>query len=47
MPSNGEDLSGDNKMIKNSNDDNGGSSGGGVRDKRGTNADQWRRLEWQ
>ncbi len=40
VPSNGEDLSGNDKMIKDSNDDNDGSSGGAVRDKRGDNAKQ-------
>ncbi len=37
MPSNGEDLSGNNKMSKDSNNDNDGGSGGGVRDKKGDN----------
>jgi hypothetical protein len=44
MPSNGEDLSGDKKMSKDSNNDNDGGSGGGVWDKRGHNAEQWRRF---
>ncbi len=44
MPSNGEDLSGDNKMSKDSDNDNDGGSGGGVWDKRGHNAKQWRRF---
>ncbi len=47
MPSNGEDLSGDDKMSKDSNDDNDGHSGGGARDKMGENAKQYRRVEWQ
>ncbi len=45
--SNGEDLSRDNEMSKDSNDGDNGSSGGGVRDKRGDNAKQWRRFEQQ
>ncbi len=45
MPSNGEDLSGDYGMSKDSNDDDDGSSGGGFRDKRGDDAKQWRRVE--
>ncbi len=45
MPSKGEDLSGNDKMSKDSNNDNNGSSGGGVGDKRGDNAKQWRRFE--
>ncbi len=40
MPSNGEDLCGNDEMSKNSNDDNNGGSGGGIRDKRGDNAKQ-------
>ncbi len=47
MPSNGEDLSSNNEMNKNSNNDNNGRSGGGVRDKMGDNAKQWRRFERQ
>ncbi len=35
MPSNGEDLCGNNKMSKDSNNDNNGGSGEGVRDKMG------------
>jgi hypothetical protein len=45
MPSNGEDLSGKDKMSKNSNNGDNCGSGGGVRDKRGDNAKQWRRFE--
>ncbi len=45
--SNGEDWRGNNEMKKDSNNDNNGGSGGGVREKRGDNAKQWRRLEWQ
>jgi hypothetical protein len=37
LPSNGEDLSSDNKMSKASNYDNKCGSGGGVRDRRGDN----------
>ncbi len=44
MPSNGEDLSGKDKMSKNSNDGGDGRSGGGVRDKSGCIAKQWRRF---
>jgi hypothetical protein len=35
MPSNGEDLSGNDKMSKDSNNEDNGGSGGGVGDKRG------------
>ncbi len=37
VPSTGEDLSGNNEMSKDSNDDDNGSSSGGVRDRRGDN----------
>jgi hypothetical protein len=37
VPSNGEDLSGDNKMSKDSDDDKNGGSVGGGKDKRGDN----------
>jgi hypothetical protein len=47
MLSNGEDVSGNNEISKDSNDDNNGGIGGGVMDKRGDNAKQWRRFEWQ
>ncbi len=47
MPSNEEDLSNENKMREDSNDDNDGKSGGGVRDERGDNAKLWRRFEQQ
>jgi hypothetical protein len=40
-------LSGNNEMSKDSNNDNDGSSGGDVSDKRGDNAKQWRKFEWQ
>jgi hypothetical protein len=47
VPSNGEDLSGNDKMSKDSDDDDDdGGCGGGVREKRGDNAKQWRRFEW-
>jgi hypothetical protein len=46
VPSNGEELSGDNEMSNDSNHDKDGSSRGGVRDKREDNAKQLRRLEW-
>jgi hypothetical protein len=45
MPSNGENLSGNDEMSKNSDNDDNGHSGGGVRDKRGDNVKQWRRFE--
>jgi hypothetical protein len=35
IPSHGEDLSGDNKMSKDSGNDDNEGSGGGVRDKKG------------
>jgi hypothetical protein len=44
VPSNGEDLSGNDKMSKDSNDDNKGGSGGGGRDGRGNNG---RKAEWE
>ncbi len=44
MPSNGEDLSGHDKMSKDSDNDDDGSSGGDVWDKRGDNVKQWRRF---
>ncbi len=47
VPSNEEDLSGKDKMRKDSDDENNGGSGGGVRDKRADNAKQWRRFEQQ
>ncbi len=37
VPSNGEDLSGNDKMSEDSNNDDNGHSGGGVRDKRRDN----------
>jgi hypothetical protein len=37
MPSNGEDLSNNDKISEASNNDDNGGSGGGVRDKRGDN----------
>ncbi len=40
MPSNGEDLSGKDKMSKDINNDDDGGGGGGVRDERGNNAKQ-------
>ena len=42
---NGEDLSGNDKMSKDSNDDDNGGSGGSVRDKMRVNAKHWRRIE--
>ncbi len=47
VPSNGEDLCGDNKMSKDSDNDDNGGSGGGVRDKRGDNSKQSRSFDWQ
>jgi hypothetical protein len=47
MPSNGEDLSGYAEMSKDTKNEDNGSSGGGVRDKQGDNAKQWRRFERQ
>jgi hypothetical protein len=47
MPNNEEDLSGTNEMSKNSNDEDDGGSGEGVRDIREDNAKQWRRFERQ
>jgi hypothetical protein len=44
IPRNGDDLSSKNKMSKDSNHDNNGASVGGVRDKRGDNAKQFRRF---
>ncbi len=45
MSSNGEDLSDDNKMGKDSNNDNDDGCGGDVRDLRGDNAEHWKRFE--
>jgi hypothetical protein len=47
MLSIGEDLSGNDMMSKDSDNDDNGSSGGGVRDKRGNIVKQWRRFERQ
>ncbi len=47
MLSNGEYVSGNNEMSKDSKDDNNDGIGGGVRDKRGDNAKQLRRFERQ
>ncbi len=44
VSSNGEDLSGIYKMSKDSNNEEDGGSGGGVRDKGGDNAKQLRRF---
>ncbi len=45
IPINREDLSGNNKMSKDSSNDDNGGSGGSFRDKRGDNAEQLRRFE--
>ncbi len=43
----GEDLISNNEMSMDNNNDDNCSSGGGVRNKKGDNAEQWRRFERQ